>query len=1697
MNRRIFFVRLMLAALLFMSAGPAESAELISATATWRFFPGHAEASSPDHTAWRRSQFDDRAWAAGPAPFFFGESFTGTELRDMPGHYSSVYLRHTFTVEDPPSIGELTLHVLSDDGFVAWINGKEIARYNVPDGELSATALSGPALPEPLAYEDLTLPEPWKLLVPGKNVLAIHAFNASLNSPDFILVASGEIVRDTQAPVVIEQVPPAGSTVDELTHVEVIFSEPVVGVDANDLLINGTPAESVRQPTPTHFVFSFSQPATGAVKFAWADGNGITDVLGAPHPLTVSDWTVKLDPAGARRNLVISEFMADNDKTLFDTDCDNPDWIEIFNSGTADVNLQGWSLTDDPANTGKWRFPDYTLAGGSYLVVFASAKNKTTLPTIFGALCRSRTNKIASFHTNFKLSNNGGYLALAAPDGEVISEFSPAYPAQRRDVSYGKVPGSDKLAYFTLSTPQGLNSASGAGFTPAVRYSHPTGTALQPFQLTLDCPAIDAVIRYTRDGSFPAESNANLLSYTGPITISNVVQIRTRAFAPGLLPSAPKSETYLMLTNAPVNYATLTSSLPIVVLSTLKTATISSSKNTTVHISFYEPVRGLSSLRNPPTLTTRGAIKIRGSSTEGQPQSNFAVDFWDEFDQDHDLEPFGMPADSEFVLYAPNVYDPPLIHNSFTMEVSRQMNFYAPRTRFVEVYLNKGGVIASNQWQGVYIWMEKPGLSKGRVDAPKAQPEDVLPPDVTGSYMFKTDRLDPGDVGFSAGGNAAAYVEPKEREMKSAQRAPQIAYLSKYFKDMDNALKSTNPNFRDPILGYKNYLNLTNWMDFHILETLSGQADAIRLSTYFYKRRNGKIEYGPRWDYDRAWESKGDDRDNNPRIWDTGGGLFGPPWWSQLLKDTDAWQVWIDRWQEFRKGPLSLGNMYSVIDRMTNELRWSQPREAKRWPDTLPRGGYPNEIRIMKTWISNRVAYFDGQMAQPPLLSSLGAVVTPGFQLQMFPPASVSSPANVTIYYTLDGTDPRPSTGTGIITGFKYEGPITINANSRVVARVRDTGRNQRQGQPPTLPRLPSSTPWSSGVVATFVVTPPPLVLTEIMFHPDTPTGSLIDPAEYEYLELKNVSDHALDLRGYHFTDGIEFRFTAASAVQLLAPGARVLVVRNHAAFLSRYPGVGNVAGEFTGSLADDGERLALAGPVEEPIFEITYGDQWQRLADGLGFSLVLRDETTPPAAIQDKSLWRLSASHGGSPGVPDPLPLSIPQVLVNEVQPQALSLGGDSRVELLNIEKSPVDISGWWLSDNFKEPRKARLPAKTRLAAGGFLVLRETVFNLPNGAGFSINSRGDAVWLFSADAEGNLTGWAHGFEFGALQAEQSFGRYVNGAEVEQFPVQKSASLGAPNPGPQRAVVAIAEIMYHPPDAGSSANMDDEFIELQSSSDAAIPLYDPLRPANAWRVRGGADFDFPPNTFLPTHGRIVLVGFDPSLNPLRLESLRRRAGWNPAVPVTGPWQGHLSNDKGTIRLERPGIPIVDLDGAGAVVPYYTVDQVRYETRAPWPTEAAGTGASLLRRNIAEYGDEPANWLAAARLPTGIDMDDDSLPDLWESAFQLSTLSGTGDNGPEGDDDRDGFTNRHEYLNGTDPSDPTSGLRVSISFGPGEYVNLFLAATAGRQFRVESRASLQSGDWASLKVVTADSNGSAFLGSFPAPVDATYFRVVVP
>ena len=128
-----------------------------------------------------------------------------------------------------------------------------------------------------------------------------------------------------------------------------------------------------------------------------------------------------LAPAHA---VLINEFMALNSTTLTDEDGETSDWIELYNDATNAVDLEGWYLTDKSNDLTQWEFPATNLAAGAYLVVFASGKD--------------RAESGSELHTRFSLKGSGEYLALVRPDGATVeSAFTPQFPAQFTDVSYG------------------------------------------------------------------------------------------------------------------------------------------------------------------------------------------------------------------------------------------------------------------------------------------------------------------------------------------------------------------------------------------------------------------------------------------------------------------------------------------------------------------------------------------------------------------------------------------------------------------------------------------------------------------------------------------------------------------------------------------------------------------------------------------------------------------------------------------------------------------------------------------------------------------------------------------------------------------------------------------------------------------------------------------------------------------------------------------------------------------------------------------------------------------------------------------------------------------------------------------------------------------------------------------------------------
>ncbi len=488
------------------------------------------------------------------------------------------------------------------------------------------------------------------------------------------------------------------------------------------------------------------------------------------------------------------------------------------------------------------------------------------------------------------------------------------------------------------------------------------------------------------------------------------------------------------------------------------------------------------------------------------------------------------------------------------------------------------------------------------------------------------------------------------------------------------------------------------------------------------------------------------------------------------------------------------------------------------------------------------------------------------------------------------------------------------------------------------------------------------LTLSEIMYHPGDPTeeeaADFDDADAFEYVELMNISEGPIDLAGVAFTNGIDFHFQSE---YVLGAGERCVLVKSRGAYQKRYGDQGKVAGNYSGGLKNGGEKLELEDAEGELILSVSYKDSspWPEGADGLGFSLVLKDPKSDPSLNLAKS-WQASSKIGGTPGEGDVI--TAGGVLVNEILTHT-DLPQVDAIELHNPTDEAIDVSGWFLTDDQREPKRYPIVAGTSIAAGGYLVIQGDNDDTPENndslpadrfaKSFSLSSHGEEIYLYAANGEGELTGYSHGFRFPAGANGVSFGRHVNSAGKEQFPPQKSITLGKANSGPRRSGVIISEIMYHPFNNDSDA----EFVEIWNRGEKAQPLFDPLHPENTWYLEG-MKFSFPKGQTLKPNEVAIIARLDEA-------SFRGRYSVPEGVKIfTMEEESALQNSGEKLRLLRPDIPDVVSPDEPPEVPMLEVDHVRYGDRDPWPEEPDGDGVSLERVAEESYSNDPKAWRAS-------------------------------------------------------------------------------------------------------------------------------------
>ncbi len=413
-------------------------------------------------------------------------------------------------------------------------------------------------------------------------------------------------------------------------------------------------------------------------------------------------------------------------------------------------------------------------------------------------------------------------------------------------------------------------------------------------------------------------------------------------------------------------------------------------------------------LRQKQVQQTPVGIEYRGSTSfRISDKKSFGIETWDEEGNDIDVSFFDFPPEEDFILsgHIVNlkdryVFDRTLIYNYLGYNIFREMGCYASRTEFVELEIN-------GEYQGLYVFMEKLKREDHRIAIEKMDPGDEDSLSITGGYILKIDK--------TAGGESAAdqplayylsnweddarytpeisfrsaydiygepldlepfgppyhsgqyletyflYEEPDADQITPAQKA----YIREYIHRFETALLTDD--FTSDRRTYTDYVELSSFVDYFILNELVRNVDGYRLSTFLVKDRGGKLRMGPVWDLDIGYDSGG-------RIpWDgwvidyneyvDRDAWMMPFWWPRLMEDPLFRDALRERWSTLRAGVLSNESVLSLVDEASDYLidNGAVERNYHRWDQGIG-VDYPSSIGNLKRFLGERLLWMDSRI---------------------------------------------------------------------------------------------------------------------------------------------------------------------------------------------------------------------------------------------------------------------------------------------------------------------------------------------------------------------------------------------------------------------------------------------------------------------------------------------------------------------------------------------------------------------------------------------------------------------------------------------------------------------------------------------------------------------------------------------------------------
>ena len=421
----------------------------------------------------------------------------------------------------------------------------------------------------------------------------------------------------------------------------------------------------------------------------------------------------------------------------------------------------------------------------------------------------------------------------------------------------------------------------------------------------------------------------------------------------------------------------------------------------------------LNQVSSSPTISTVAGVEYRGSTSQadfyflpGYVKKPYGIELWTDSTgvKAKKMSLVQMPEESDWVLNA-SYNDRTFMRDFIAQSLAGKIGLLHSNAKFVELIIN-------DEYRGVYILMEKIKQGKNRVPISDLYPTENAGDDVTGGYLLKIDKTSgsPSTTwksnytsGISATQKCEFQIEYPQYGIITQQ---QLIYIRDYINNWEQKMMTQDMN--DPKASFRDYMDVSSFVNYFILNEATRNVDGYRLSTYLYKDKEslgGKIKMGPAWDFNIAFGNA--DYLNG---WKTDGFVYKamendggkndywqvPFWWNKLVQDASFRKALATRWKEVRATFLNMNSINATIDSAQVALKDPLTRNFQKfplmgkkiWPNYYVGATLSDEVSWLKNWIQGRLVWLDAQMAvfDSPIL----AVREENTSSTVFPNPSVS-----------------------------------------------------------------------------------------------------------------------------------------------------------------------------------------------------------------------------------------------------------------------------------------------------------------------------------------------------------------------------------------------------------------------------------------------------------------------------------------------------------------------------------------------------------------------------------------------------------------------------------------------------------------------------------------------------------------------------------